>query len=109
VHTVKPIIQALHLNAQYSPGAPVVIIIPCEDSEQAISIANQASQPYSVGVFTQDITKAFSLSRELKSLNVVVNGSPSTKSFEIGQTANGELNMFNEVTKIKTLTLKNVF
>lgn len=90
-------------------NAPVVIIIPCEDAEQAISVANQATQPFSVGVFTQDITKAFSLSRELKSLNVVVNGSPSTKSFEIGQTANGELNMLNEVTKIKTTTLKNVF
>ena len=91
-------------------NAPVVVIIPCEDVNDAISIANQAQEPYSAGVFTQNITKAFQVVNGLNSGNVVVNGAPSTRSFEIGQTAEeGQLDMFNQVTKTKTTTLKNLF
>ena len=52
---------------------PVVSLIPAEDSEEALSIANDTAYGLSAAVITNDLQKAFDLSLRLESGMVHVN------------------------------------
>ncbi len=96
--------------------APVVSIIPCENEEEAIEIANQSNYGLSGCVFTRDMNKAFKICSQLECGGTVINGSSFHRSFEMpfggykfsGIGSEGVMSTFDEVTRSKTITLKNV-
>ncbi|MEE9098985.1 aldehyde dehydrogenase family protein [Pseudomonas nitroreducens] len=55
--------------------APVVMLAPFEDLEQAISLANAPEYSLHAGLFTRDLSKALSLSRRIEAGGVMVNDS----------------------------------
>lgn len=96
--------------------APVVSIIPCEDVEEAIEIANSSSYGLSSCIFTRDMKTAFDVSARMKAGGVVINGASFHRSFEMpfggygnsGIGTEGVMSTFDQVTKTKTITLKNI-
>ncbi len=96
--------------------APVVSIIPCKSAEEAVEIANQSSFGLSGCVFTSDMKKAFKICSELECGGTVINGASFHRSFEMpfggyknsGVGSEGVMTTFEEVTRLKTITLKNV-
>ena len=97
--------------------APVVSIIPCKDVEEAIEIANSSSYGLCGCVFTADMKTAFKVCSELKCGGTVINGASFHRSFEMpfggyknsGIGTEGVMSTFDQVTKTKTITLKNIF
>ena len=95
---------------------PVVSIIPCDGVEDAISIANQSSYGLSGCVFTQDMKTAFDVCSRLECGGTVINGASFHRSFEMpfggykhsGVGTEGVMTTFDQVTKLKTITLKNI-
>ncbi len=96
--------------------APVVSIIPCEDVEEAIEIANSSSFGLSSCVFTKDMKTAFDVATRMKAGGAVINGASFHRSFEMpfggygdsGIGTEGVMSTFDQVTKTKTITLKNI-
>ena len=96
--------------------APVVSIIPCEDVEEAIEIANSSSYGLSSCIFTRDMKTAVDVSARMKAGGVVINGASFHRSFEMpfggygnsGIGTEGVMSTFDQVTKTKTITLKNI-
>lgn len=97
--------------------APVVSIIPCNDVDEAIEIANASNYGLSGCVFTSDMKTAFKVCKELKCGGTVINGSSFHRSFEMpfggyknsGIGTEGAMSTFDHVTKTKTITLKNIY
>lgn len=97
--------------------APVVSIIPCDGVDEAVKIANQSSYGLAGCVFTRDINTAFSVCARLKCGGTVINGASFHRSFEMpfggyknsGIGTEGVMTTFDHVTKLKTVTLKNVY
>ena len=95
---------------------PVVSIIPFDTVEEAIEIANASKYGLSGCVFTKDIKTAFNVVKKLECGGTVINGASFFRSFEMpfggykfsGIGTEGTMSTFNEVTKIKTVTLKNI-
>ena len=95
---------------------PVVSIIPCDGVEEAIRIANQSSYGLSGCVFTQDMKTAFDVCSRLECGGTVINGASFHRSFEMpfggykhsGVGTEGVMTTFDHVTKVKTITLKNI-
>ncbi len=95
---------------------PVVSIIPFDTVEEAIEIANASKYGLCGCVFTKDIRKAFNVVKRLECGGTVINGASFFRSFEMpfggykfsGIGTEGALSTFGEVTKIKTVTLKNI-
>jgi len=95
---------------------PVVSIIPFKTVKEAIEIANSSSYGLCGCVFTQDIRTAFNVVKKLECGGTVINGASFFRSFEMpfggykfsGIGTEGVLSTFNEVTKLKTITLKNI-
>ena len=95
---------------------PVVSIIPCDGVEDAIRIANQSSYGLSGCVFTQDMQTAFDVCSRLECGGTVINGASFHRSFEMpfggykhsGVGTEGVMTTFDHVTKLKTITLKNI-
>ena len=95
---------------------PVMPIIPFDTEEEALSIANDSIYGLGGSVFTQDMKKAFYFSNELECGSVVINGSSYFRSFEmpfggfkqsgIGQ--EGVFSTFEELTRLKCITLKGI-
>lgn len=95
---------------------PVVSIIPFDTVEEAIEIANASNYGLCGCVFTKNIRTAFNVVKQLECGGTVINGASFFRSFEMpfggykfsGIGTEGVLSTFNEVTKIKTVTLKNI-
>jgi len=95
---------------------PVVSIIPFKTVEEAIEIANSSKYGLSGCVFTNDIKTAFNVVKKLECGGTVINGASFFRSFEMpfggykfsGIGTEGVLSTFDEVTKLKTITLKNI-
>ncbi len=95
---------------------PVVSIIPFKTVEEAIEIANASKYGLSGCVFTNDIKTAFNIVKKLECGGTVINGASFFRSFEMpfggykfsGIGTEGVLSTFDEVTKLKTITLKNI-
>ena len=95
---------------------PVVSIIPCDGVEEAIQIANQSSYGLSGCVFTKDMQTAFDVCSRLECGGTVINGASFHRSFEMpfggykhsGVGTEGVMTTFDQVTKLKTITLKNI-
>ena len=96
--------------------APVVSIIPCTSTEEAVEIANQSSYGLSGCVFTKDMNTAFKVCAALECGGTVINGASFHRSFEMpfggykfsGVGTEGAMTTFDHVTKLKTITLKNI-
>ena len=95
---------------------PVVSVIPFSTVKEAIQIANASNYGLCGCVFTQNIKTAFNVVKQLECGGTVINGASFFRSFEMpfggykfsGIGTEGVLSTFNEVTKIKTVTLKNI-
>ena len=97
--------------------APVVSVIPFKTEKEAIQIANSSKFGLSGCVFTKDISRAFNVVAKLECGGTVINGASFHRSFEMpfggykasGIGTEGVMTTFEEVTKIKTVTLKNIY
>lgn len=95
---------------------PVVSIIPFKTVKEAVQIANSSSYGLCGCVFTKDIKNAFNVVKQLECGGTVINGASFFRSFEMpfggykfsGIGTEGVLSTFNEVTRLKTITLKNI-
>lgn len=96
---------------------PVVSIIPCDSVDEAIEIANQTSYGLGSCVFTRDMKTAFKVSSKMEAGACVINGASFHRSFEMpfggykisGIGTEGVMSTFDQVTKVKTIVLKNIF
>ncbi|MDR2648112.1 MAG: aldehyde dehydrogenase family protein [Clostridiales bacterium] len=96
---------------------PVVPITGFDTLEEAIAIANQSIFGLCGCIFTADMKNAFKAAAELECGGVVINGASFFRSFEMpfggykysGIGTEGVLSTFDEVTKLKTIVLKNIF
>ena len=95
---------------------PVVSIIPCDGVEEAVEIANQTSYGLGSCVFTKDMKTAFKVASAIEAGGCVINGASFHRSFEMpfggykisGIGTEGVMSTFDQVTKTKTITLKNI-
>ncbi len=95
---------------------PVVSIIPFDTLDEAVSIANQSKFGLSGCVFTRDMSKAMKVANALECGGVVINGASFHRSFEMpfggykfsGIGTEGVMSTFDAVTRLKTITLKNI-
>lgn len=96
---------------------PVVPIIGFDTVEEAIEIANSSKFGLCGCVFTQDMKKAFAVCSQLECGGTIINGASFFRSFEMpfggykysGIGTEGVLSTFDEVTRTKTIVMKNLF
>ena len=62
--------------AQEEIFGPVLVVIPYDDEEDAVRIANDSEYGLSGGIWTQDPERALNLARKLRTGTVTLNGSP---------------------------------
>ncbi len=97
--------------------APVISIIPCDSVDEAIEIANSSIYGLCGCVFTRDMKTAFDVCARLECGGTVINGASFHRSFEMpfggykmsGIGTEGVMSTFDQVTKTKTITLKNIY
>ena len=95
---------------------PVVPIITFDTMEEAIEIANASIFGLCGCVFSQDMKKAMYVANELECGGAVINGASFFRSFEMpfggykfsGIGTEGVLSTFNEMTRTKSIVLKNI-
>ena len=95
---------------------PVVPIIGFDTVEEAVEIANQSKFGLCGCVFTRDMKTAFRVAGELECGGAVINGASFFRSFEMpfggykysGIGTEGVSSTFDEVTRKKTIVLKNI-
>ena len=95
---------------------PVVSIIGFDTDEEAIEIANNSVFGLSSCVFSRDPKRAFKVAAAMEAGGAVINGASFFRSFEMpfggwkhsGIGTEGVLSTFNEMTRVKTIVLKNV-
>ena len=95
---------------------PVVSVIPFKTVGEAIKIANSSKFGLCGCVFTKNITTAFNVVKQLECGGTVINGASFHRSFEMpfggykfsGIGTEGVMSTFDAVTKVKTITLKNI-
>jgi succinate-semialdehyde dehydrogenase/glutarate-semialdehyde dehydrogenase len=95
---------------------PVVPIIGFDTTEEAVEIANQSKFGLCGCVFTRDMKTAFRVAGELECGGAVINGASFFRSFEMpfggykysGIGTEGVSSTFDEVTRKKTIVLKNI-
>lgn len=96
---------------------PVVSIMGFDTVEEAIEVANQSSFGLCGNVFTKDMKVAARVSQELECGGVVINGASFYRSFEMpfggwkhsGIGNEGVMTTLQEMSRIKTVVLKNIF
>lgn len=96
---------------------PVVPIIGFDSVNEAIEIANASKFGLCGCVFTRDMKKAFEVCSKLECGGTVINGASFFRSFEMpfggykfsGLGTEGVMSTFDEVTRTKTIVLKNIF
>ena len=95
---------------------PVVPIIEFETTEEAIEIANASKFGLCGCVFTEDMKTAVKVCNALECGGTVINGASFFRSFEMpfggykysGVGTEGVMSTFDEVTRTKTIVLKNI-
>jgi succinate-semialdehyde dehydrogenase/glutarate-semialdehyde dehydrogenase len=95
---------------------PVVPIIGFDTDEEAIEIANASIFGLSGGVFSRDYKRAWRVASQLEAGAAVINGASFFRSFEMpfggwkqsGLGTEGVFSSFEEVTRVKTIVLKNI-
>lgn len=96
---------------------PVVSIIGFDTEEEAVEIANSSKFGLSSCVFTRDQKTAFRVTRAMEAGGAVINGASFFRAFEqpfggykhSGIGTEGVISTFNEMTRSKTIILKNIF
>lgn len=95
---------------------PVVPIIGFDTIDEAVEIANASKFGLCGCIFTSDMKKAYKVAGQLECGGVVINGASFFRSFEMpfggykysGVGTEGVLSTFDEVTRVKTVVLKNI-
>ena len=95
---------------------PVVPIIEFETTEEAVEIANASKFGLCGCVFTEDMKTAVKVCNALECGGTVINGASFFRSFEMpfggykysGVGTEGVMSTFDEVTRTKTIVLKNI-
>lgn len=95
---------------------PVVPITGFDTLDEAVEIANSSIFGLCGCVFSADMKKAWSVADRLECGGVVINGASFFRSFEMpfggykysGIGTEGVLSTFDEVTRLKTIVLKNI-
>ncbi|MDR3259677.1 MAG: aldehyde dehydrogenase family protein [Fusobacteriaceae bacterium] len=95
---------------------PVVSIIGFDTVEEAIEIANSSIFGLGGCVFTSNMKTAYQVALRLECGGVVINGASFFRSFEMpfggykysGVGTEGVMSTFDEVTRVKTVILKNI-
>jgi len=95
---------------------PVVPIISFDTAEEAIEIANSSKFGLCGCVFTENMKLAMKVCNELECGGTVINGASFFRSFEMpfggykysGIGTEGVMTTFEEVTRMKTIVLKNI-
>lgn len=95
---------------------PVVPIISFDTPEEAVEIANHSIFGLCGCVFTKDMKEAFSVANALECGGAVINGASFFRSFEMpfggykfsGIGTEGVMSTFNEMTRTKSVVLKNI-
>ncbi|MDR3306009.1 MAG: aldehyde dehydrogenase family protein [Clostridiales Family XIII bacterium] len=96
--------------------APVVPIIGFDTDEEAIEIANRSSYGLSSCVFSRDFKRAWKVAAAMEAGAAVINGASFFRSFEMpfggwkysGIGTEGVMSTFEEMTRVKTIVLKNI-
>lgn len=95
---------------------PVVPIIGFDTDEEAVEIANSSKFGLSSCVFSRDEKRAFKVASAMEAGGAVINGASFYRSFEMpfggwkhsGIGTEGVMSTFNEMTRVKTIVLKNI-
>ena len=95
---------------------PVVPIIGFDTVEEAVEIANASIFGLCGCVFSRDAKTAWNVARKLECGGAIINGASFFRSFEMpfggykysGLGTEGVNSTFDEVTRIKTIVLKNI-
>jgi succinate-semialdehyde dehydrogenase/glutarate-semialdehyde dehydrogenase len=95
---------------------PVVPIIGFDTLDEAVEIANASKFGLCGCIFTADIKTAWKTAAQLECGGVIINGASFFRSFEMpfggykysGVGTEGVLSTFDEVTRVKTIVLKNI-
>ena len=95
---------------------PVVSVIGFDSIDEAIAIANASKYGLAGCIFSADMKTAMKVAAALECGSVVINGASFFRSFEMpfggykysGLGNEGVLSTFAEVTRVKTVVLKNV-
>jgi succinate-semialdehyde dehydrogenase/glutarate-semialdehyde dehydrogenase len=95
---------------------PVVPIIGFDTDDEAIEIANQSIFGLSSCVFSANYKRAWKVAAAMEAGGAVINGASFFRSFEMpfggwkfsGLGTEGVLSTFEEMTRIKTIVLKNL-
>jgi len=95
---------------------PVVPIVAFETAEEAVEIANASKFGLCGCVFSKDMKKAFAVANALECGGAVINGASFFRSFEMpfggykfsGIGTEGVMSTFNEMTRTKSVVLKNI-
>jgi len=93
-----------------------VPIIPFDTVEEAIEIANSSKFGLCGCVFTKDMKTAFKVANALECGGSVINGASFFRSFEMpfggykfsGIGTEGVMSTFDEMTRTKSMILKNI-
>ncbi|MDR1641637.1 MAG: aldehyde dehydrogenase family protein [Clostridiales bacterium] len=96
---------------------PVVPIIGFDTDEEAIEIANQSIFGLSSSVFSKNYKRAWKVAASMEAGAAVINGASFFRSFEMpfggwkqsGLGTEGVMSTFEEMTRVKTIVLKNLF
>ena len=95
---------------------PVISVIGFDDVEEAIEIANQSSYGLCGCVISKDYSRAMKIADKLECGGAVVNGASFYRSFEMpfggwkhsGIGNEGVMTTLEEMSRIKTIVLKNI-
>jgi succinate-semialdehyde dehydrogenase/glutarate-semialdehyde dehydrogenase len=95
---------------------PVVPIIGFDTDEEAVAIANQSVFGLSSCVFSRDYKRAWKIASQMESGVAVINGASFFRTFEMpfggwkhsGLGTEGVMSTFEEMTRVRTIVLKNL-
>ena len=95
---------------------PAVAVLPADDVDQAIALANSSRYGLSAGVFTENVTSAMRFAREIDSGNIHINWGPAWRADlmpygglkESGFGKEGPKYAIEEMTELKTIVIHGV-
>ncbi|MDR2493155.1 MAG: aldehyde dehydrogenase family protein [Coriobacteriales bacterium] len=95
---------------------PVVSVIGFDTDDEAVAIANQSVFGLSSCVFSHDYKRAWRVAAAMEAGGAVINGASFFRSFEMpfggwkqsGLGTEGVMSTFEEMTRVKTIVLKNL-
>ena len=114
---IKDVPKDADVSSHMEIFGPVVPVIGFDTDEEAIEIANSSMFGLSSCVFSQDYKRAWKVASKLEAGAAVINGASFYRSFEMpfggwkfsGIGTEGVMSTFDEMTKKKTIVLKNLY